>query len=40
MDNFTSFLEGSIHLDNDSNVAFEKYQIYSNEDGENEKLNK
>ena len=32
VDNFTSFLEGSIHLDNDSNVAFDKYKIYSNED--------
>ena len=32
VDNFTSFLEGSIHLDNDSNLAFDNYQIYSNED--------
>lgn len=32
VDNFTSLIEGSIHLDNSSNVDFEKQKIYANED--------
>ncbi|QKF67701.1 paraquat-inducible protein B [Arcobacter venerupis] len=32
VDNFTSLIEGSIHLNNDSNTAFEKTQIYATED--------
>jgi paraquat-inducible protein B len=32
VDNFTSLIEGSIHLNNDSNIAFEKAQIFDTED--------
>lgn len=32
VDNFTSLVEGSIHLDNSSNKDFDKMKIYSNED--------
>jgi len=32
MDNFTSLLEGSIHLQSKSNMVYKSYQIFSNED--------
>ena len=32
VDNFSSLLEGSIHLDNESNIAFDKTQIFDSED--------
>ena len=32
VDNFSSLLNGSINLDTDSKVGFEKYQIFQNED--------
>ena len=32
VDNFSSLLNGSINLDTDSKVSFEKYQIFQNED--------
>lgn len=32
VDNFTSLLEGSIHLERKSNIFYDKYQIFSNKD--------
>lgn len=32
VDNFTSLLEGSIHLDTSSTISYDKYQIFSSED--------
>lgn len=32
VDNFSSLLEGSIHLDNESTIAFDKTQIFGSED--------
>ena len=32
VDNFTSLLEGSIHLDTNSNMIYDDYQIFSSED--------
>lgn len=32
VDNFSSLIEGSIHLDNDSNTTFEKTQIFASEE--------
>lgn len=32
VDNFTSLLEGSIHLDTNSDITYDKYNIFANED--------
>ncbi|AXX95585.1 MlaD family protein [Arcobacter ellisii] len=39
VDNFSSLIDGSIHLDNSSNVDFANYKIYSNEDEMNNSTN-
>jgi len=39
MDNFTSLLEGSIHLQSKSNMVYKRYEIFSNEDEMNDSSN-